>query len=306
VAKLDYPMTGAAINGRGVVGEPVAIGTDAPGDVIRVTAHELGHTWNEMHTPCGNPPDLDPNYPYGNGIGVYGFDVAGGALEVPATPNIMSYCSSPWISDYTYKRVLDFRAASAIRVQASVSRRQPALLVRGYIVNGQPVLEPAFQVTTLPSLPTAPGPYTIEATAADGSRIFALSFDAKPVADGPRESRHFSFAVPLDQARAAQITNLRLLGPGARAAGLSQALARAEPRAVTDNVVVRREAGGEVRLQWNAAVHPMIMVRDPDNGEVLAFVRGGDARISTTNGELDLELSDGVQSQRVRRAINRP
>jgi hypothetical protein len=48
------------------------------------------------------------------------------------------------------------------------------------------------------------------------------------------------------------------------------------------------------------------MVRDPDTGEVLAFVRGGDARISTGKGELDLEVSDGVQSQRVRRAINRP
>jgi hypothetical protein len=303
VARLDY---GSGIVGMGFVGVPAALGTDSPGDVIRVTAHELGHTWNELHSPCGNPPNVDPGYPYGTGIGVYGFDVAGGTLESPSTPDIMGYCSSPWISDYTYKRVLAFRAASAISSGAAPGQKQPALLVWGYIVNGQPVLEPAFQVTTRPSLPTAPGRYSIEATASDGSRIFALSFDAKPVADDPQDSRHFAFAVPLDQARAAQVTNLRLLGPGARAAGMSQSVARVDRRAVTDGMVAHREAGGQVRLQWNAAAHPMVMVRDPDTGEVLAFARGGDARVWTTKSEVDLEVSDGVQSQRVRRAISRP
>jgi hypothetical protein len=87
---------------------------------------------------------------------------------------------------------------------------------------------------------------------------------------------------------------------------MSQSVARANRRAVSDSVVARREAGGQVRLQWNAAAHPMIMVRDPDTGEVLAFARGGDARIWSRKGELDLEVSDGVQSQRLRRAINRP
>jgi hypothetical protein len=49
----------------------------------------------------------------------------------------------------------------------------------------------------------------------------------------------------------------------------------------------------------------MIMVRDPDNGEVLAFARGGTALVRTPKSELDLEVSDGVRSQRVRLAINR-
>jgi hypothetical protein len=291
----------------GFVGVPTALGTDSPGDVIRVTAHELGHTWNELHTPCGNPPNVDPSYPYVNGgIGVYGFDVAGGTLEGLSSPDIMGYCESPWISDYTYKRVLAFRGTSAMTSGAALGQKQPALLVWGYVVNGQAVLEPAFHVTTRPSLPDAPGPYSIEATGSDGSRIFALSFDAKPVADDPQGGRHFGFAVPLDQARAAQVTSLRLVAPGARAAGMSQSVARVGRRAATDSVVVRREAGGQVRLLWNAAAHPMVMVRDPDTGEVLAFARGGDARVWTSKSELDLEVSDGVQSQRVRRAINRP
>jgi hypothetical protein len=47
------------------------------------------------------------------------------------------------------------------------------------------------------------------------------------------------------------------------------------------------------------------MVRDPDTGEVLSFARGGNARVWTQKRQVDLEISDGVRSQRVRRAISR-
>jgi hypothetical protein len=49
----------------------------------------------------------------------------------------------------------------------------------------------------------------------------------------------------------------------------------------------------------------MIMVRDPDTGEVLSFARGGRAVVQTSKGLLDLDISDGVRSQRVRLAISR-
>jgi hypothetical protein len=306
LVKLDY-ING--IVGMGFVGTPTAIGTDNPDDVLRVTAHELGHTWGRFHSPCGNPGDLDPNqaYPYPNGqIGVYGLDIVAQSLKPPTTPDIMGYCFDPWISDYTYKKVMAFRESSAISTGTPLGEKQPALLVWGHIVNGQPVLEPAFQILTRPSLPGAPGPYSIEAIGADGSRLFALSFDAKPLADDPQESRHFAFAVPLDPGRAARLSRLQLIGPGARTAGMSQSVARLDRRAAVDQVIAQREPGGRVRVQWNAAANPMVMVRDPDTGEVLSFARGGDAGVWTTKGEVDLEVSNGVQSQRVRRAISRP
>ncbi len=106
---------------------------------------------------------------------MYGLDVVAASLKPPTAPDIMSYCLDPWISDYTYKKVQAFREASALRTQTSLTQRQPTLLIWGHIVNGQPVLEPAFQIVTRPSLPTAPGPYSVEATASDGSRLFALS-----------------------------------------------------------------------------------------------------------------------------------
>jgi hypothetical protein len=301
VASLGY-VTG--IVGLGFVGLPSAMGTDNPGDVKRVLAHELGHTWNQLHTPCANPPTIDPNYPYGTGIGVYGFDVAAVSVKPPSTSDIMGYCSDPWISDYIYTRVMNYREANPAPAQITAASRQRALLIWGRIVNGRPVLEPAFQIMTRPNLPARPGAYSVEGTAADGSSLFSLSFDPAEVADDPRGSRHFAFAVPVDQFSAARLANLRLSGPDGIASSASLSLARLRAGARPDSIVARREARG-VALEWNASTHPMIMVRDPDTGEVLSFARGGKARVRTTKGSLDLLVSDGVQSEVKRLTVSR-
>jgi hypothetical protein len=302
VAKLGYS---GGIVGLGFVGVPTALGTDAEQDRTRVVAHELGHTWGQLHTPCGNPlaTTLDPNYPYGTGIGVYGFDVAAGALKQPTTPDIMGYCSNPWISDYIYTRVLNFREAHPAAIQGASPAKEPTVLVWGRIIHGQAVLEPAFQVVTRPSLPVKPGPYSVEGIATDGTSLFSLSFETTEVADDPSGSRHFAFAVPLDQARAARLGSLRLTGP-AGAATISPRVGALRQTITPDSIVARREARG-VALEWNASVHPMIMVRDPDTGEVLSFARGGKAQVWTTKGSLDLVASDGVQSKAQRVTVAR-
>jgi hypothetical protein len=308
VVKLDYSF---GLVGTAFLGEPssgsarAAVGWDNPFDAARVLAHELGHTWGQFHAPCGNvaPATIDPNFPYGPGIGVYGFDVAGGTLKPTSLPDIMGYCPNPWISDYTYQRVMVFRQSQPSG-SAIAGVVQPSLLVWGRIENGRPVLEPSFEIMTRPSLPTRPGPYSIEATAIDGTRLFNLSFEAAAVADNPHSSRHFVFAVPLDQARASRLGQVRLTAPGAQVATMSQSAARVQQRAAPAEIVARREAGG-VALKWNAAANPMVMVRDPDTGEVLSFARGGVAQVQTGKGEIDLDVSDGVRSHRVRLAINR-
>ena len=95
---------------------------------------------------------------------------------------------------------------------------QRCLLVWGRIENGRAMLEPAFEVVTRPSMPEKPGPYSVDGLSAGGGRIFSLSFDAAQVADDPRGSRHFAFAMPLGEAAAAAIGTLRLAGPGAAVA----------------------------------------------------------------------------------------
>jgi hypothetical protein len=300
--KLNYGRLDGLV-GQAFQGLPLAIGWDDPADASRVVAHELGHTWNMRHTPCANPPDQDGGYPYGNGIGVYGFDVATETLKAPSLPDIMGYCLNPWISDYTFRNVLDFRQANPVGAAVASAAPQRSLLIWGRIVNGRPVLEPAFEIVTRPSLSRRPGPYSVSAAAVDGSRLFTLSFDVATVEDNAVGNGHFAFAVPLDQASASRLGSLRLEGPtGGTSNSRMQAQVRNGP--LSESIVARRE-GENVSLRWNAAVHPMIMVRDPDTGEVLSFARGGTALVRTAKGELDLDVSDGVRSQRVRLAINR-
>jgi hypothetical protein len=224
-------------------------------------------------------------------------------VKEPSLPDIMGYCDNPWISDYVYQRVMAFRRSNASAV-ASAALAQPCLLIWGRIVNGQAVLEPAFQVVTRPYLPKSRGPYSLEAKAADGARLFALSFDATPSADDPHGGRHFAFAVPLDPGAAGRVESLRLVGPNTVITATAPAQAQVRTTTATDDISVRRDAGA-VTVQWNRSAHPMLLVRDPDTGQILSFARGGSARVATGKSVVDLEVSDGVRSQRVRRAINR-
>jgi hypothetical protein len=77
-------------------------------DSADIIAHELGHTLNRPHAPCGIPvEDADASFPYSNGgIGVWGYDARSGSLIDPNTyTDIMGYCDPTWVSDYTVKAI---------------------------------------------------------------------------------------------------------------------------------------------------------------------------------------------------------
>ena len=296
------PTYSSGIAGIGFVGLPVAIGWDKPG-ADQVAAHEWGHNWGRQHAPCGNAGNPDASYPYANGaIGVYGFDVAAQSIKPPTYSDLMGYCNNEWISDYTYIGVLDYRGTHADVESAFAQAMQPCLLVWGRIVDGQPVLEPAFQVVTRPSLPAAPGPYSVEGRAADGSSIFRVSFAPDQVADDPAAGAQFAFAVPLQPDRAERLAAMHLAERGRRIASVR---ASAGAVAAAAHVEATRLGGGRVGLRWDASAHPMLMVRDPVTGEVLSFARGGRSEIVTDRGELDLQLSNGVRGRSMRLAVPR-
>jgi hypothetical protein len=293
VVRLGY---GSGLAGLGFIGFGAAIGYDNAGDRARIVAHELGHNWGREHAPCGNPPGPDQDYPYPNGrIERIGYDLGTGLLKPRTLPDIMGYCPDPWISDYTYEGVMDFRGTAG--GPASGGARGPALLVWGRIADGRAVLEPAFQVVTRAVLPERPGPYALEGTAADGSRVFGVAFDAAEIADHPRGGRQFAFAVPLEGADASRLEQIRLTGPGIGVAAVSRppAALRAAPAAPVRMV----PAAGGVSVQWDAAADPMLMVRDARSGEVLSFARGGSVTLPAGGAEVELVASDGVRSRRV-------
>jgi hypothetical protein len=279
-----------------------ALGWDHLPSGSDVVAHELGHNWGRNHAPCGTT-DPDPDYPNSDGsIGVYGLDVATQTLKQSTLGDVMGYCAPKWIGDYTYKAVLNYLSSPSAIVGASIREAvQPSLLIWGHINDGEIVLEPAFQVNTRPSLPERPGPYSVEATSEDGSRLFNLSFAPQEIADLPGGQKNFAFAVPISDAAAARLTTLRVSGQGREAVrkisphtGTGAQLRRgAEPVGVE----VRRGAGGQVDVRWDAAAHPMVMVRDSETGEVLSLARGGSVQIGSFKREVDLVVSDGVRSR---------
>jgi hypothetical protein len=297
VVQVDYAN---GLAGLGYTDRPTAMGYDRADDRSRVMAHEMGHNFGRRHAPCGTTSGVDPAYPYPGGLtGAYGFDLQANVLKSPLLADIMGYCSNPWISDYTYQGILAFRTAEQDAIAAAASAApQRCLLVWGRIVDGRAVLEPAFEIVTRPSLPKARGPYSVEAATDDGARLFSLSFDASEVADGRRGARQFAFAVPLGGISGDQVGSLRLSGPGGEVAAVRAAAAQGL-RAAEPAVEARAIAGG-VALRWDAAARPMVMVRDPDTGEVLSFARGGQANVATSKWTLDVVVSDRVGSRSVR------
>jgi hypothetical protein len=299
------PPYGNGVAGIGYVGGKTALGWDRSG-ADEVAAHEWGHNWGRKHAPCGGAGNPDASFPYSGGtIGVYGFDVQAQTVKPPTSSDLMGYCSNEWISDYTYEGVLNFRGAQPDMAASLAEAKQPCLLIWGRIVDGQPVLEPAFRIVTHPSLPARPGAYAVEGSADDGSRLFRLSFTPEEVADDPRGDRHFAFAVPLPEDLSARLSAMRFTAPGRPAVSLraaSVAAAGASAAAAPD-VHTTRLGPNRVSVGWDAATHPMVMVRDPSTGQVLSFADGGRAELVTDRQELEIQLSDGVAGRSVRVAV---
>jgi len=75
-------------------------------------AHEVAHNHGRGHAPCssgGTIANVDSSYPYaGAKIGAWGYDPRTQALFEPTSrTDLMGYCSSKWISDYTYDGILN-------------------------------------------------------------------------------------------------------------------------------------------------------------------------------------------------------
>ena len=296
VAYVSLPGTTAGS------GQRAALGWDYLPSGSIVAAHELGHNWGRNHAPCGGPAGVDPQYPRPDGsTGVYGMDVAAKTLQASSLPDLMGYCDPKWISDYTYRGVMNYLMAPSPPLLSLVnnSEVQPCLLVWGHIRNGEIFLQPAFQLNARPDLPLRGGAYSMEGRDANGKPIFALSFSPRAVADDPTGQENFVLAVPLSEVRTARLTSIHVAGKGRQVTLTDSAATGAQTGKTSrpDTVELRRVASDRVVLRWDDRVTPMIMVRDPETGEVLSLARGGEIELSTGKRELDLIMSNGVRSK---------
>ncbi len=289
--------------GRAVIGEPLAMGWDGDKFPI-ILAHEFGHSFGRHHSPCGNTQGDDPKYPYINGmIGVAGWDVFANEDNLKSAgtySDILSYCfSQVWISDYTFRGVLDYRArhdsSSAAVPSRTETRNTEGLLVWGRIEDDQLVMEPAFAAPWTGAMPQA-GPYTWEARDAEGSTLLSVPFAVKDVADALAPAGMFSFVVPIPAEKQQSISSMHVLKDGDELARVVSSLGLPHAR---EELAVSSLPGGAKQFSWDAQDFPMVLLRDALTGEVLAFLREGSALVQDPPPGLEVHVSDGVHSQEI-------
>ena len=182
-------------------------------------AHELGHNLSLGHAPCGNPGDLDPDFPYADGsIGVWGYrllhgdDTGFGRLFSPVHKDLMSYCFfDRWISNYNFTKALDHRLAIASAPVLIAQRaEQETLLLWGGVQEGQLQLEPAFAHHARLKLPEVSGPYQLTGLDAEGRSLFSLSFTPDELDHG---GSSFLFAIPFETEWTEDLDRIALMGP---------------------------------------------------------------------------------------------
>ena len=196
------------------IGYPVSVGSD----VDYVHTHEVGHTMNLWHAPCGGAGGPDPEYPYENGsIGVWGYDMAEGTLLDPGRyRDVMSYCfDSIWISDYQFDRAMTHRLNGDGGINHDAEAlpgldRGEMLVVWGGVWEGRLYLEPAFVLEGPVVLPGSDGPYRVDGLGENGETRFSLSFSPIPLDHG---GSSFLFFIPYQSEWADNLERMVLTGP---------------------------------------------------------------------------------------------
>ncbi|WP_257306736.1 M66 family metalloprotease [Geothrix campi] len=271
------------------------------GNFPEVFAHETGHNMGRPHSPCGGAADPDPNYPYAGGlIGVWGYDTTASQLKSPSAYNdIMGYCSPNWVSDYVYRKILDFRGATggflAVGAEdAPLPKEQAAarecLIVRGIVhENGEVEFLPSFRTRALPSAASEAGDYSLECLDQKGLPVFTTPLELMDLGCWPKERvRHFVMALPIEATVLDSLARLNVLKNGKVLTSLRAT------SGVAPAPEVQRLSPDKVQLTWDVSVHPAALVRDADTGEVIAILTGGRQTFTTRAKRFDLALSDGV------------
>jgi hypothetical protein len=260
-----------------------------------LVAHEIGHTHGRRHVPCGATTVLDPFYPHAGGsLGSWGNDLYSSAsVPIPGigpteASDIMSYCTPAWISDYTYRALLEVRSADgAVASPASVPCA--CLLIWGTATPSGVTLSPVFEVAARAARPDATGPYRLEGITGDGRVLFSHAFGTSPVDHAP-DVGQFLFSLSVTEADRQSLASIRVVDPFGRVT--------ATPAASSAPVALaaRRVGPDVIELTWDPAAAAGILVRDPASGQVIGIGRSGRLPVMTRAGAVSVAMSRGARS----------
>jgi Peptidase M66 len=282
--------------GGGIAWVGYGVGAGLPD--LGVVAHELGHTFGQWHAPCGNPPDVDPDYPYKNGsIGSWGFDANKKTLVDPAKyMDVMGYCGTEWVSDFMYGKVQLFLESHVPSATSLSNAATDLLLVSGSLENGQMTLEPIQRIGGMASA-TKAGPYKLRLETATGLK--QVSFDVRRTTheDGTGkiiDKAQFSFTMP-DPGRISKLTIAEN-----NMVKLEQSAATGMLRAQSVPITVKR-GGPSVTVNWDAKAYSSVAVTHiaPDGTRTtLALgLTGGTAALelgALGAGQFEVSASNGL------------
>ena len=234
-------------------------------------AHEVGHTLDLLHAPCGGALGTEPDFPYSNGsIGVWGFDFRDSTLVSPESRrDIMGYCyNKGWLSDYYFEKVIRVREEKEGREaqarMAGAGAKGEMLVLSGGALNGELRIQPVHSMFTTQTLPERSGPYRIEGHTRTGDIAFSLSFTPGEDVYG---NKYFLFTIPMEGDWENTLDRITLTGPE-----------------------------GEVTVD-NSDPRTITVVTDPDTGRIRAILNDWEVPLPDVLGDitgLEVETTRGI------------
>lgn len=246
--------------GIGYIGIDTAVGWDSAYGAGSTAAHEIGHNAGRYHAPCGNPSNIDPNYPYPQAsINDYGYNPLDGTLRSPGTyKDYMSYCGPEWVSDYTYEGIYygDFEQSSLTLGLAEASGpAEAAVLIRGTITGAGVELYPV-QLATAPVMTgEGRGDYQVVFRDAAGAELLKHRFAPVEMAllgalPGHEERwQGFHLALP----RVENLARVEVWRRGQLVAELGTSGKVSPPAALTAAPYTSDDGGSGVTLHWGGS-----------------------------------------------------
>ncbi|MCH8500434.1 MAG: hypothetical protein LAT77_00820 [Aliidiomarina sp.] len=172
-----FEEVGGSAAGVAFVPGRVGVTYDRAND-LDTFSHELGHNFSVRHIDCGNPVNIENEFPYNpSSIGSVGVSRDNTQLRLPHTlADVMSYCNPVHVSDWVYEKAQDYQLRSPSQpfvADAAIAASDAPLVTRisGVVhpflgTQVRSIMEVAAPQNTLGT-----SPYTLLATDTSGKQF---------------------------------------------------------------------------------------------------------------------------------------